>query len=231
VRAELRSRGVARALLAAALDAARRAGAPEVHTEVDEKNAASQALLFGIGGEQTGAWLELVREAAGPLELRLRASTPDDAEAIALVQVRSALAGFAGFRPDGALASLDPEERVPLWRERRAIVADTDDGVVGFVQHGPSGDEPAGEIQRFFVAPECRGEGVGRALMRCALAELRDAGFGEAVLWVHTDNDRARRFYEGCGWRPDGAERDEEAFGEVVQELRHRIRLDRGLVS
>jgi hypothetical protein len=40
---------------------------------------------------------------------------------------------------------------------------------------------------------------------------------------VHADNRRARHFYEAGGWRPDGVERDEEAFGHVVKELRHSI--------
>lgn len=58
-----------------------------------------------------------------------------------------------------------------------------------------------------------------------ALEELRAARFDEALLWVHADNRRARRFYEAAGWRTDGAERDEEAFGHIAKELRHRIPL------
>lgn len=40
---------------------------------------------------------------------------------------------------------------------------------------------------------------------------------------MHADNERARRFYAAAGWRPDGAESDEEAFGQVVKEFRYRI--------
>jgi RimJ/RimL family protein N-acetyltransferase len=61
--------------------------------------------------------------------------------------------------------------------------------------------------------------------MARALEQLREKDFSQAILWVHADNGRARRFYEAAGWRPDGAERDEEAFGEVVKELRYRIEL------
>jgi RimJ/RimL family protein N-acetyltransferase len=59
--------------------------------------------------------------------------------------------------------------------------------------------------------------------MRRALEQLQALGFAEAIVWVHADNRRARHFYEAGGWRPDGVERDEEAFGHVVKELRHRI--------
>jgi GNAT superfamily N-acetyltransferase len=161
------------------------------------------------------------------MSVRLRASVPEDAEAIAAVQVRSAQAGFADFRPPGALDTLDPALRVPLWRERLPLVAESEDGIVGFAHFGPSEGEPASEIYRFFVAPEHWGEGIGQSLMAEALRQLHALGFVEAVVWVHEDNRRARRFYEACGWRPDGAERDEEAFGETVRELRCRIPLSR----
>jgi ribosomal protein S18 acetylase RimI-like enzyme len=226
VRANWRRRGVARALLAEALNAVRQQyGHSELHTEVDEENTASKRLLLNFGGQKVGSLLELVREETGTPQLRLRQSVAQDAEAIAIVQIRSAMIGFAGFRPPGAIAELDPAERVSLWRERLPLVAETDDGIVGFVHFGPNDDEPVGEIYRFFVAPECWGRGVGQALMRRASEQLQAAGFQEALLWVHADNERARRFYEARGWRPDGVERDERAFGRVVKELRHRLSL------
>lgn len=225
VRADWRGKGVARALVANALKAVRADGAWEVTTEVDEQNSASKHLLLGFGGREVGSVRELVRDDSGSLLFQLRQSIPADAEAIALVQIRSALAGFADFRPAGITVELDPADRVPLWRERLPLVAETYDGIVGFAHFGPNADEPVGEIYRFFVAPECWGKGVGQALMQRALEELRAARFDEALLWVHADNRRARRFYEAAGWRTDGSERDEEAFGHIAKELRHRIPL------
>jgi len=224
VRADWRRRGLARSLVARVLGVAHEYGQAEVRTEVDELNTASKRLLFSFDGRQVGALRELVRADSGRLPFRLRLSTPEDAEAIALVQIRSALLGFAGFRPAGITIELDPADRVPLWRERLPLVAETDEGIVGLAHFGQNADESVGEIHRFFVAPECWGKGVGQALMQRALEELAER-FDEALLWVHADNRRARRFYEAAGWRVDGAARDEEAFGRVVKELRHRIKL------
>jgi ribosomal protein S18 acetylase RimI-like enzyme len=221
VRREWRGRGVARALVARVLNVVRDYGVSEVRTEVDEQNIASKHLLFGFGGQEVGALRELVRDDHRDLAFRLRQSIPEDAEAIALVQIRSAVAGFADFRPPEFTVELDPADRVPLWRERLPLIAETDDGIVGFAHFGPSAEEPVGEIYRFFVAPECWNKGVGQALMARALEKLA-AQFDEALLWVHADNTRARRFYEAADWRADGVERDEEAFGHVVKELRHR---------
>jgi GNAT superfamily N-acetyltransferase len=156
---------------------------------------------------------------------RLRPSTPEDAEAIATVQVRSFQAGFVNVHSPEALRRLDPAPRVPLWRERQALVAEDAGGVVGVIQEGPSDEEQAGEIYRLFVAPECWGTGVAQALMSCACEHLKAAGFGEALVWVHADNPRARRFYEAKGWRHDGVEKDQESLGRPVRLLCYRTHL------
>lgn len=156
---------------------------------------------------------------------RLRPSTPEDAEAIATVQVRSFQAGFVNVHPAEALRALDPAPRVPLWRERQALVAEDAGRVVGVIQEGPSDEEQAGEIYRLFVDPESWGTGVAQALMRRACEQLRAAGFDEALLWVHADNLRARRFYEAEGWRHDGAEKEQESLGQLVKLLCYRAPL------
>jgi len=56
-----RRRGLARALLAAAFRPVHRRGIAQVSAEVDETNAASQALLRSIGATRTGGAVELVR--------------------------------------------------------------------------------------------------------------------------------------------------------------------------
>ena len=126
----------------------------------------------------------------------IRPSSPEDAEAIALVQVRSFQTGLAGLRPKEALAALDPEPRVPLWRERQALVAvdEPDSAIIGVAQFGPSDEQGVGEIYRFFVHPERWGQGVGQRLMLSALEQFRVTGFVEGLLWVDADNRRARRF-------------------------------------
>jgi GNAT superfamily N-acetyltransferase len=158
--------------------------------------------------------------------MHVRPSGPDDAAAIADIQVRSFQAGYAAMQPRDVLAALDPAERVPLWREREAIVVvDDDDVVLGVAQVGASDEPSVGEIYRFFVDPEHWGRGVGQALMREALAQLRDEAFDAALLWVHAENDGARRFYEAGGWQPDGAAKEQESLGRMVTVLCYRRRV------
>ena len=43
-------------------------------------------------------------------------------------------------------------------------------------------------------------KGYGSLMMDRVLADIRNAGFSEVVLWVFFDNIRARRFYEAKGF-------------------------------
>jgi len=52
------------------------------------------------------------------------------------------------------------------------------------------------------------------------LSALEAEGYQRAVLWVLTDNSRARRFYERGGFAPDGATNILAGLGGV-EELRY----------
>jgi len=86
------------------------------------------------------------------------------------------------------------------------LVAKDGDRVVGFVGFGDRDEEEPefGEIFALYVLSEYYGTGVGRRLMEAGLAQLQ--GYPKVCLWVLKENARAIRFYEKCGFRPDGAE-------------------------
>ncbi len=91
------------------------------------------------------------------------------------------------------------------WRDR-LLVAKDGDRVIGFVGYGDRGaeDPDTGEIFALYVLAEYYGTGVGKQLMDAGLEQLKD--YPRACLWVLKDNARAIRFYEKCGFRPDGRE-------------------------
>jgi ribosomal protein S18 acetylase RimI-like enzyme len=103
-----------------------------------------------------------------------------------------------------------------------------DDELLGFVACGASRDPGAGpgtgELQTFFVAARSWRRGVGRGLMSAALADLAARGYAEATVWSFAANARANAFYEAHGFRPDGAERREEAWADIL-EVRYRRKL------
>jgi ribosomal protein S18 acetylase RimI-like enzyme len=51
------------------------------------------------------------------------------------------------------------------------------------------------------VAPQCRGQGIGRAMLGHLLHHAREDGYARAALDVADTNPRARALYEGLGFR------------------------------
>ena len=50
--------------------------------------------------------------------------------------------------------------------------------------------------------------GVGRRLMERAVIDLREEGYGQAILWTPAGYERGAEFYQRTGWRASGEERD-----------------------
>ncbi len=155
------------------------------------------------------------------------------------IHVRAWRAAYSGgLMPDEYLDSLSDQERSDMWRRvlsqpaadraARFVIEDSTARVVGFALVGPEGSDEAatvGELHAINVDPDSWGTGAGTALHDAALEALGDAGFGRAVLWVHRDNQRARRFYESRGWQTDGAERVESVLGVQAPEVRYAVGL------
>jgi GNAT superfamily N-acetyltransferase len=141
----------------------------------------------------------------------IRPLTDADIDAVARIHVRSWQAAYAGIVPADYLASLDPAVLAERRRRRsrtpgtHTLVAELDRRVIGFATFGPDRDDPrTGELYAIYVDPESWGAGAGRRLIEAAQGVLTEAGFPGMRLWVFTANDRARRFYERAGLRPDG---------------------------
>lgn len=58
-------------------------------------------------------------------------------------------------------------------------------------------------VDTLAVAEEVEGHGVGRALMAFIEVRANELGCREVVLDVFANNERARRFYERCGYAAD----------------------------
>jgi ribosomal protein S18 acetylase RimI-like enzyme len=166
----------------------------------------------------------------------VREPRPADAPALGRVHVRAWQSAYrGGLMPDDYLDGLSVDERTQMWSEaldrparpRTArFVAEDDIGdVVGFIVVGPEAGDPdheIGEVYAINVDPAAWGSGHGRALLEAGTRALADAGFAQAILWVHPGNDRACRFYERAGWEREGTERRQEVLGVEVPEVRYR---------
>jgi len=95
-------------------------------------------------------------------------------------------------------------EIADLVRDEIALVAETDDGVVGLVLARAKSAHPgsrAGEITDLYVEPAARRDGVARALVHEAATRLAAAGVEYVELDVEAANDDARGVYARWGFR------------------------------
>ncbi len=58
-------------------------------------------------------------------------------------------------------------------------------------------------LNDLYVAPEARGQGVGEALLKAAVAFARTDGAAGLHLETAHSNQAAQRLYERCGWQQD----------------------------
>ena len=170
--------------------------------------------------------------------MTIRPADARDADALGRIHVRAWQAAYRGVMPDDYLDGLSREERAGQWREplarparpkfARYICVDDAGGDAGFIVAGPPGGDDAaaaGEVFALNVDPQAWGCGHGGRLLARATEHLREVGLAEAVLWVHPDNDRARRFYERAGWACAGDTRAEVVHAIEVPEIRYTRRL------
>lgn len=152
---------------------------------------------------------------------------------VAVMHVRSWQVAYRGIVGDDFLDSMDLTARAARYRfgERRSPadpvtwIAVRGARVLGGVSVSASRDADLprfGEVGSLYVHPEAWGTGVGRELMAKGEQVLLDEGFEDAILWVLEANERARRFYEIAGWRPDGTHKVIAIGGQDLPEVRYR---------
>jgi len=99
-------------------------------------------------------------------------------------------------------------------------------GMVGFAREGGQKRTHKGFIWGMYVAPEARGQGVGRALMTDALTRAAALpGLEQIHLGVVTTNAAARALYRSLGFSAYGTERRALKVGDryVDEELMIRF--------
>lgn len=152
-------------------------------------------------------------------ERRIRRATSDDAAAIASVRIDTWRSAYRGILPDALLDGLDPVDSTASWRRgleapssgRVAYVAEVAARVVGFVTAGPERSRNAiypGEVYALYVRDAHQGQGIGRALVRIAAAELVPRGLSPILIWTLHGNPKSRAWYEALGGTLVGEKRE-----------------------
>lgn len=123
--------------------------------------------------------------------MKVRAVSPDDIPALAVIAERSYRLAFAGILEEEVLDGHDIAFFITRFAHAwpRMLVAAAGNSLLGFLLMTD------GHIDMLFMDPAASGQGGGTLLLKEAEAK------GARSLECFRDNHGARRFYERHGWR------------------------------
>lgn len=132
----------------------------------------------------------------------VRPATVDDLDALA--DLLAAYLDFYHVRADVERARAYLAAHLAAGTAVVLVAECAAEGVVGFTQCYPTWDTlalgPHVVLYDLFVAPHARRHGVGRALLRGAVAAAREAGARGVSLETAHDNPEAQALYESEGF-------------------------------
>lgn len=114
----------------------------------------------------------------------------------------------------------DPAESFMLgaFQDRKLV------GLVGFYRESPLKLRHKGSIVSLYVAPEARGHGLGRALLRDAIRRVREIdGVEQLLLGVMVTQTAARQLYDSLGFVVYGREARASKVGEQYYDEEFRV--------
>ena len=156
----------------------------------------------------------------------VRSARAADAPGLALVQVASWRAEFAGLVPEDVIDELASEEAVSKFTERwrdaisapptsrhRVHVAVDMPGapeVLGFAASGPATDDDLwpgtdGELYELHINPSAADSGHEERLLHAVADAFAEDGFSTAYTWALAGQEARISFLEDAGWAQDGS--------------------------
>jgi len=156
---------------------------------------------------------------------------PDAWERVRAVRLRALTDAPDAF---GSTISGERERPEHSWRGRLeypssiALVAAQDGEDVGLAFGAPYDGKPGfAGLFGMWVAPEARGSGVSRRLVRCVIDWAISQDYANLLLEVADDNKRAVAFYARMGFEPTGATGSLPAPREHIREHERVLSLTR----
>ena len=163
----------------------------------------------------------------------IRPARSADAVRLAEIHIAAWRRGCRDILPAKLLLGVSVERRTRDWTQWLAspsswtYLAEHEGRSVGFATLGSlrangRSVRSTVEVRRLYVDPKYWRGGIGRELHEQVLAEARARGFSQLVLWVLTQNQRARAFYGALGFEPDRTRRV-TIGGHPVDETRYSL--------
>lgn len=136
------------------------------------------------------------------MSVTTRLATQADVPACAAVHIESCLDIYRPFVSVEIHTRTLPQNLAAVWADERLengdfiVIAEDADRTLGLVTVR---NKTTPYIDHFHVAPGHKGRGIGRILMRAAVAEMLARGMDHCYLDVADGNDAALSFYKAMG--------------------------------
>lgn len=174
----------------------------------------------------------------------MRPARPDEAAAIAAVQLVTWRTAYRALLPAAVLDDWDEAAAISTWRTAvlspptpaHGVLVALDGAVVaGFAAFGPAelaaGEEPlpegaTTELTALLVEPRWGRRGHGSRLLAAVVDLGADSGVVRLQMWLPEDDTVTARFLEGAGWAPDGWVRTLDTGSSTFRQLRWHTLLD-----
>ncbi|MCL2863052.1 MAG: GNAT family N-acetyltransferase [Methanimicrococcus sp.] len=152
------------------------------------------------------------------MSILIRKAVPSNAFEYAENHVACWRAAYKGILSDDYLNQMSVEQIAETYQRILSepgtfnfYFIEHDKKIIGRLVFNKSRDEDksdAGEISAMYLLSEYWGKGYGREMMDFSLFELKRMGYSEVLLWVLKTNNRAKLFYEKCGFLFDGTQKE-----------------------
>jgi ribosomal protein S18 acetylase RimI-like enzyme len=154
------------------------------------------------------------------MESLVRTATVDDLDSLVEIFRACWLTSYRDILPQSVRDEMSVEKAQEMWAlsviphpERTTFVIEQDGMVVGVARVGSDvSNSTRGHLFSLYVHPDNAGRGLGKLLLRHALASLREKGFEEITLWVFKNNAPTRNLYSSLGFLETGQERIDDRW-------------------
>ena len=164
--------------------------------------------------------------------LFIRPATQGDEHQIARVHILSWQEAYQGLIPQHYLDELpsEMEGRVKMWKsilsnpKRWTWVAESHQGIVGFILFGPPRDPGMDEfieLGAIYLLASEKGKAIGYALLSAGFMKMRNLGYKRAYCWV-LENNPTIKFYDRTGAKYSGQKKEDNIGGKELNELAYQ---------
>jgi ribosomal protein S18 acetylase RimI-like enzyme len=154
------------------------------------------------------------------MESLVRTAIVDDLDSLVEIFRACWLTSYRDILPQSVRDEMSVEKAQEMWAlsvtphpQRTTYVIELDGVVVGVARVGTDVSNSArGHLFSLYVHPDNAGRGLGKLLLRHALASLREMEFEEITLWVFKNNTPTRNLYSSLGFLESGQERIDDRW-------------------